>query len=124
MTILVLVEKISASTLFDTFIHITVLKYFKSLVTCDSPFKQTSKKENPSSFFRSAPLENFTLEHRSAVLSDFECHPPFALLHKKLNCNNNSPVSPKKQKKIIIIAIITKNNDNNNDSIKKNNNNK
>ena len=91
--------KISTSTVFYTIIHITLLKYFKSLVTCDSLFKQTPKKEDPSICFRSATLENFTPEHRSAVVSDFECHSPFALLHKKLNCNNNRRVSPKKQKK-------------------------
>ena len=91
--------KISTSTVFYTIIHITLLKYFKSLVTCDSLFKQTPKKEDPSICFRSATLENFTPEHRSAVVSDFECHSPFALFHKKLNCNNNRRVSPKKQKK-------------------------
>ena len=100
--------KISASTVFDTIIHITLLKYFKSLVTCDLLFKQTSKKEDPSICFRSASLENFTLEHRSAVLSDFECHSPFTLLHKKVNCNNNRRVSPNKPKK--------KNNSNNNNN--------
>ena len=63
-----------------------------------SLFKQASKKEDQSSSFSSAPLENFTPQHRSAVLTDFECHSPFALFHKKLNCNNNRPVSPKKQK--------------------------
>ena len=98
--------KISASTVFDTIIHITLLKYFKSLVTCDSLFKQTPKKEDPSICFRSATLENFTPEHRSAVVSDFECHSPFALLHNKLNCNNNSRVSPKKQIMIIIMIVI------------------
>ena len=98
---------ISASTVADTIIHITLLKYFKSLVTCDSLFKQTSKKEDPSICFRSTPLEIFTPEHRSAVLSDFECHSPFALQHKRLNCNNNHRVSPKKHKKMVeIIAII------------------
>ena len=92
-------EKISASTIFDTIIHITLLKYFKSLVTFDSLFKQTSNENDPSICFRSAPLESFTPEHRSAVLSDFECHSHFALLHNKLNCNNNRRVSPKKPKK-------------------------
>ena len=57
--------KISASTVFDTIIHMTLLKYFKLMVTCDSLFKQTSKKEDPSSCCRNAPLENFTPEHRS-----------------------------------------------------------
>ena len=90
--------KISASTVFDTISLITLLKYFESLVKCNSLFKQTPKKEDPSICFRSAPLENFTPEHRSAVLSDFKCHSPFALLEKKLNCNNNRSVSPKKQK--------------------------
>ena len=98
--------KDSASTLFDTIIHITLFKYFKSPVTCDLLFKQTSIKEDPSICFRSASLENFTLEHRSAVLRDFECHSPFALLHKKLNCNNNCRVSPNKHKKVIAEIII------------------
>ena len=105
--------KISTSTVFYTIIHITLLKYFKSLVTCDSLFKQTPKKEDPSICFRSATLENFTPEHRSAVVSDFECHSPFALFHKKLNCNNNRRVSPKKQK--------NSNNNNNNNNNDKNN---
>ena len=90
--------KNSASTVFDTIIHITLLKYFKSLVTCDLLCKQLSKKEDPSICFRSALLENFTLEHRSAALSDFECHSPFVLPHKKLDCNNNRRASPNKQK--------------------------
>ena len=91
--------KISASAVFDTIIHITLLNCFKSLVTCDSLFKQTSKKEDQSICFRSALLENFTPEHRSGVLSDFQCHSPFALLHKKLNCNSNRRVSRKRPKK-------------------------
>ena len=91
--------KISASAVFDTIMQITLLKYSKSLVTSDSLFKQTSKMEDQSICFRSAPLENFTPEHRSAVLSDFECHSPLALLHKKLNYNSNRRVSPKKPKK-------------------------
>ena len=45
--------KISASTVFETITDITLLKYLKSLVTCHSLFKQTSKKENPSSCFTS-----------------------------------------------------------------------
>ena len=50
--------KNSASTIFDTIIHITLLKYFKSLVTCDLLFKRTSKKGDPSICFRSASLED------------------------------------------------------------------
>ena len=76
------------------------------LVTCCSLFKQTPKKEHPSICFGSAPIENFIPEHRSALVSDFECHSPFALLHKKLNCKNNRRVSPKKQKRIAITIII------------------
>ena len=91
--------KNSASTVFDTIIHITPLKYFKSMVTCDLLFKQASKKGDPRICFRSASQENFTFKHRSVVLNDFECHSPFALLHKKLNCNNNRRVSPNKQNK-------------------------
>ena len=49
--------KISASTVFYTITDITLLKYFKSLVTCHSLFKQTSKKENASNCFTSAPLK-------------------------------------------------------------------
>ena len=50
--------KISASTVFETITDITLLKYLKSLVTCHSLFKQTSKKENLlSSCFTSAPLK-------------------------------------------------------------------
>ena len=89
--------KSSVSFIFDTIIHITLLKYFKSLVICDFLFKQTSKKEDPSICFRSASLENLTLEHGAAVLSDFECHSPFALLLKKLNGNNNRRVSSNKR---------------------------
>ena len=115
-------EKISASTVFDTIIHITLLKYFKSLVTCDSLFKQTSNEKDPSICFRSAPLESFTAKHLSAVLSDFGCHSHFALLHNKINCNNNRLVSPKKQKKNSSNNN-NNNNENNNDSSNNNNNN-
>ena len=50
--------KISALTVFETITDITLLKYLTSLVTCHSLFKQTSKKENPSSCFTNAPLKN------------------------------------------------------------------
>ena len=78
--------KISASTVFETITDITLLKYLKSLVTCHSLFKQTSKKENPSSCFTSAPLKNPNAcnsfqDTVSVVLSDFEFHSPSALLH-------------------------------------------
>ena len=78
--------KISASTVFETITDITLLKYLKSLVTCHSLFKQTSKKENPSSCFTSAPLKNLNAcnsfqDTVSVVLSDFELHSPSALLH-------------------------------------------
>ena len=79
--------KISASTVFDPIIDIMVLKYLKSLVTCHSLFKQTSKKEDPSSCFTScAPLENPNTcnslqDTVSVVMSDFEFHSPSALLH-------------------------------------------
>ena len=114
--------KNSASTLFDIIIHIKLLKCFKSLVTCDLLFKRTSKKADPSICFRSATLENFILEHRSALLSDFQCHSPFALLHKKVNCNNNRRVSPNKppQKNN---SSNNNNNNNNNDSNHNNKNN-
>ena len=46
--------KSSASTVFEAITDITLLKYLKSLVTCHSLFKQTSKKENPSNCFTSA----------------------------------------------------------------------
>ena len=46
--------KSSASTVFEAITDITLLKYLKSRVACDSLFKQTSKKENPSSCFTSA----------------------------------------------------------------------
>ena len=78
--------KISASTVFETISDITLLKYLKLLVTCHSPFKQTSKKENSSSCFTSAPLKNPNAcnsfqDTVSVVLSDFEFHSPSALLH-------------------------------------------
>ena len=78
--------KISASTVFDTITDITLLKYLKSLVICHSLFKQTSKKENPSSCFTSAPLKNPNAcnsfqDSVSVVLSDFEFHSPSAVLH-------------------------------------------
>ena len=78
--------KTSASTVFDTITDNTLLKYFKSLVTCHSLFKQTSKKENPNSCFTSAPLKdpntcNSFKDTVSVVLSDFEFHSPSALLH-------------------------------------------
>ena len=78
--------KISASTVFETITNITLLKYLKSLVTCHSLFKQTSKKENPSSCFISAPLKNPNAWNSfqdtvSVVLSDFEFHSPSARLH-------------------------------------------
>ena len=78
--------KISASSVFETITDITLLKYLKSLVTCHSLFKQTSKKENPSSCFTSAPLKNPNAcnslqDTVSVVLSDFEFHSPSALLH-------------------------------------------
>ena len=78
--------KISASTVFETITDITLLKYLKSLVTCHSLFELTSKKENPSSCFTSAPLKNPNAcnsfqDTVSVVLSDFESHSPFALLH-------------------------------------------
>ena len=77
--------KISASTVFETITDITVLKYLKSLVTCHSLFKQTCKKENPSSCFTSAPPKNPNAcksfqDTVSVVLSDFESHSPSALL--------------------------------------------
>ena len=86
MAILVIVEKNSASTVFETIAHITLLKYLKSLVTCHSLFKQTSKKENPSSCFTSARLRNpkacnSVQDTVSVVLSDFEFHSPSGLLH-------------------------------------------
>ena len=63
-----------------------LLKYLKSLVTCHSLFKQTSRKEDPSSCFTSIPLENPRACHLlqdtvSVVMSDFEFHSPFALIH-------------------------------------------
>ena len=80
--------KISASTVFEiiTDITCTLLKYLKSLVTTHSLFKQTSKKENPSSCFTTAPLKNPNACNSfqdivSVVLSDFEFHSPSALLH-------------------------------------------
>ena len=78
--------KISASTVFETITDITLLKYLKSLVTCHSLLKQTSKKENPSSCFTSAPLKNPNAcnsikDTVSVVLSGFEFHSPSALLH-------------------------------------------
>ena len=59
---------------------------FFSLVTCHSLFKQTSKKENPSSCFTTAPLKNSNAcnsfqDTVSVILSDFEFHSPSALLH-------------------------------------------
>ena len=79
--------KISASTAFETITYITLLKYLKSLVTCHSLFKQTSrKKENLNSCFTSAQLKNpdgcnSFQDTVSVVLSDFEFHSPSALLH-------------------------------------------
>ena len=79
--------KISASTVFETITDITLLKYLKSLVTCHSLFKQTSRKnENLSSCFTSAPLKNPNAcnsfqDTVSVVLSDFEFHSTSALLH-------------------------------------------
>ena len=82
--------KISASTVFETITDITLLKYLKSLVTslvtCHSLFKETSKKENISSCFTSAPLKNPNAcnsfqDTVSVVLSDFESQSPSALLH-------------------------------------------
>ena len=55
MATLVIVEKVALhATVFEAITDITLLKYLKSLVTCHSLFKQTSKKENPSSCFTSA----------------------------------------------------------------------
>ena len=59
--------KISASTVFDTIIIITLLKYLKSQVVCDSLYMQTSKKEDPSYCFRSTLLKILTPEHSSAI---------------------------------------------------------
>ena len=79
--------KISVSTVFDPIIDIMVLKYLKSLVTCHSLFKQTSKKEDPSSCFTGRiRLENPNTSNSiqdtvSVVMSDFEFHSPSALLH-------------------------------------------
>ena len=78
--------KISTSTVFYTITDITLLKHLKSLVICHSLFKQTSKKENLSSCFASAPLKNPNVcnsfqDTVSVVLSDFEFHSPSALLH-------------------------------------------
>ena len=78
--------KISASTVCETITDITLLKYLKSLVTCHSLFKQTSKKENLSSCFTGAPLKNPNAcnsfqDTVSVVLTDFEFHSPSALLH-------------------------------------------
>ena len=79
--------KISASTVFETITDITLLKYLKSLVTCQSLFKQRSRKnENLSSCFTSAPLKNPNARNSfqdtvSVVLSDFEFHSTSALLH-------------------------------------------
>ena len=74
-------------TVFDPIIDIMVLKYFKSMVTCHSLFKQTSKKEDPSSCFISCtPLEipntcNSLQDNVSVVMSDSKFHSPSALLH-------------------------------------------
>ena len=81
--------KISASTVCETITDITLLKRLKSLVTCYSLFKETSKKENLSSCFASAPLKtpnacNSFQDTVSVVLSDFEFHSPSALLHPVL----------------------------------------
>ena len=78
--------KISASTVFETITNITLLKYLKSLVTCDLLFKETSEKENPTCCFTSAPLKNPSAcnsfqDTVSVVLSDFQFHSPSPLLH-------------------------------------------
>ena len=82
--------KISASTVFEAITYITLSKYLKSLVTCHSLFKQTSRKKenliNISSCFTSAPLKNPNVcnlfqDTVSVVLSDFEFHSLSALLH-------------------------------------------
>ena len=79
--------KISASTVFETISDITLLKYLKSLVTCHSLFKQTSRQnENLTSCFTSAPLKNPNAcnsfqDTVSVVLTDFDFQSPSALLH-------------------------------------------
>ena len=45
MAILVIVEKLALQLYLRLITDITLLKYLKSLVTCHSLFKQTSKKE-------------------------------------------------------------------------------